>query len=204
MSRPRRYTDEEILKVAAEVFLEQGASATTALIARRAGVSEGILFKRFKTKEALFAAALMSDNESNQWRQELIDSAGKNTPHRNLKKAILALFSKLEKLIPKLMILEGQGHHRPPPPGAKAPPLEDAAAFVAYLKKEIKIGRLKLDHPDLHAHEIIGTVVHGTMLELRHQAGICSPEQWADHLAEVHLGAPIGKRPRNLPAKKSK
>jgi AcrR family transcriptional regulator len=190
MTRPRQYTDEEILRVAAEVFLEHGASAPTALIASRAGVSEGVLFKRFKTKGALFAAALMSEGESNHWRQELIDSAGKSTPHHNLKTAILALFGKLEKLIPRLMILEGQGHHRPPPSGAKAPPLEDAAAIVAYLKKEIEIGRLRMDHLELHAHEIVGTVVHCTMLKLRHQAGICRPEQWAEHLTEVHLGTP--------------
>ncbi len=203
MSRPRQYTDEEILKVAAEVFLEHGASAPTALIAKRAGVSEGILFKRFKTKDALFSAALMSDEESNQWRRDLIESAGKNTPHQNLRTAILALFSKLETLVPKLMILEGQGHHRPPPSGAKAPPLEDAAAIGTYLKKEIKIGRLKLNHPELHAHEIVGTVVHGTMLKLRHQAGICSPEQWAHHLTEVHLGASPGTRARKTPARKT-
>jgi AcrR family transcriptional regulator len=201
MSRPRRYTDEEILKVAAEVFLEQGASATTALIARRAGVSEGILFKRFKTKEALFEAALVSDTESDHWRQELIDSAGRNTPHLNLKNAILALFTKLEKLIPKLKILEGRGHHRPPPLNAKAPPLEDAAAIAAYLKKEIKIGRLALDRPDLHAHEIVGAVVHATMLQLRHQAEICSPTRWANHLAAVHLATLPGMPSRKTPSR---
>ncbi len=204
MPRPLKYTDEEILAVAAEVFLEQGASATTALIAKRAGVSEGILFKRFKTKEALFEAALMSDRESNHWRKELIDSAGKNTPHHNLKTAILALFRKLEKLVPKLMILEGRGHHRPLPSGAKAPPLEDAAAIAAYLKKEVKIGRVGLNHPELHAHEIVGAIVHATMLELRHQAGICSPERWANHLAEVHLGASLVDRPQKTSAKKTK
>jgi AcrR family transcriptional regulator len=202
MPRPRQYTDEEILKAAAEVFLEQGAAATTALIAKRAGVSEGVLFQRFKTKEALFEAALMLETESDHWRQELIDSAGKNTPRLNLKKAILALFTKLEKLIPKLKILEGRGHHRPPPLGAKAPPLEDAAAIAAYLKKEIKIGRITLDRPDLHAHEIVGAVVHSTMLKLRHQTEICSRGQWASHLAEVHLGTSPGRQSRKTPSSK--
>ncbi len=187
MSRPKKYHDEEILKAAADVFLEQGAAAGTAAIARRAGVSEGVLFKRFKTKEALFRAALMAETESDQWRQILLESVGKGTPHGNLQKAIVALFDKLRKFIPKLMILEGQGHLRPFPAGAKAPPLEDAKAIAAYLKKEIKLGRLKLDRPDLHAHEIVGAVVHGTMLELRHQMEICTPGRWADHLAETHL-----------------
>lgn len=204
MSRPRQYTDEEILKVAQKVFLEHGAAAPTALIARRAGVSEGILFKRFKNKEALFEAALMSDKESDHWRRELIDSAGKNTPHLNLKKAILALFTKLEKLIPKLKILEGRGHHRPPPSAAKAPPLEDATAIATYLKKEKILGRIQLGHPDLHAHEIVGAIVHATMLNLRHRGGICSPARWADHLTEVHLGVPPRSKARKTPAKKNR
>lgn len=204
MSRPRKYTDEDILKAAAEVFLEHGAAATTALIARRAGVSEGILFKRFKTKEALFEAALTSGMESDQWRKELIGSVGKGDLHANLKKAIVALFDKLQGLIPKLMILEGRGHHRPCPSGAKAPPLEDAAAIAAYLRKEAGIGRLKIDHPERHAHEIVGAVVHCTMLKLRHQTDICSPGQWADHLATVHLGGVRRKRVRKTPAKRSR
>lgn len=203
MARPRKYDDELILKAAATVFLEQGASAGTAMIARRAGVSEGILFKRFKTKEALFEAALTADGESNQWRQLLIESAGKSTPRRNLKKAILALFDKLQKLVPKLMVLEGQGRHRPPPSGAKAPPLEDAAAITAYLKKEVKNGRLKLAHPERHAHEIVGAVVHCTMLRLRHRVEICSVERWADHLADVHLGKAGGRRARKASVKRS-
>lgn len=187
MSRPRKYDDEEILKAAADVFLERGAAAGTALIAKRAGVSEGILFKRFKTKEALFEAALTSNRESNQWRRELMESAGQGTPHDNLKRAILALFDKLQRLVPKLMIMEGRGHRRMPPLDAKAPPLEDAAAIAAYLKKEVKNGRIKIDFPELHAHEIVGAIVHCTMLKLRHRTKFCRPEQWADHLAKVHV-----------------
>ncbi len=200
MPRPQKYHDEEILKVAAEVFLERGAAAGTAEIARRAGVSEGTLFRRFKTKAALFKAALMAETESDHWRQVLLASVEKNTPHDNLKQAILALFDKLQKFIPKLMILEGQGRHRPLPSSEKAPPLEDAKAITAYLKKEIRRGRLQLDRPELHAHEIVGAVVHATMLELRHRKEICPPERWSDHLARVHLAK--AAHPRKPAAKK--
>lgn len=204
MSRRQRYGDEEILKVAAEVFLEHGPTAGTALIARRAGVSEGILFKRFKSKEALFEAALTLGMESDQWRQGLIDSAGKNTPQRNLKEAILALFDKLQKLIPKLMILDGQGHHRPFPSGTKAPPLEDAAAIATYLKDEMRRGRIVLEHPELHAHEIVGAVAHCTMMRLRHEVEICSAEQWAEHLVSIHLGRMSGKKSREATPKQGR
>ena len=57
MPRPRTITDEQIVEAARAAFLEQGFSATTAEIARRAGISEGTLFKRFATKEDLFEEA---------------------------------------------------------------------------------------------------------------------------------------------------
>lgn len=202
MARPRKYDDDEILKVAAEVFLEQGAGAGTALIAERAGVSEGILFKRFKTKEALFDAALMWDKESDLWREALLDSVGRNTPEENLKRAILALSEKLRRLVPRLMLLEGQGRRKPFPSGAKAPPLEDARAITAYLRGEAKLGRVDLDRPELHAHEIVGAVVHYTMLGLRHQVRVCGVGQFAEHLTAMHLAAPRRKPTRKTVTKR--
>jgi AcrR family transcriptional regulator len=49
--------------VARDVFLERGIRATTLEVAERAGVSEGVLFHRFKSKEALFSAAMDFDRE---------------------------------------------------------------------------------------------------------------------------------------------
>ena len=50
MARPTVIRDEQILDAARIVFLERGVLATTAEVAQRAQVSEGSLFKRFKTK----------------------------------------------------------------------------------------------------------------------------------------------------------
>ena len=188
MARPRKYDDASILEAAAAVFLENGARASTACIAERAGVSEGILFKRFKTKEALFEAAMTAETGSDQWRMVLLENVGKGDPKNNVKIAILALLEKLEKLIPKLMILEGQGAQRVPPAGPKAPPLEDAATISTYLRREAKLGRLRVNDFALHAHEIVGAVVHYTMMALHHHAKICSAERLAGHLVKVHLG----------------
>ena len=58
MARPTTITNEQLLKAAREEFLKHGIRATSAAIARRAGVSPGILFHRFASKEALFAAAM--------------------------------------------------------------------------------------------------------------------------------------------------
>lgn len=58
MARPRRIKDETILTAAREVFVAKGPGATTREVATRAGVSEGVLFQRYKTKADLFFAAM--------------------------------------------------------------------------------------------------------------------------------------------------
>lgn len=57
MARPRS-EDKQIalLEAATEVVAEQGLGAPTALIARRAGVAEGTLFRYFPTKDELLNA----------------------------------------------------------------------------------------------------------------------------------------------------
>ena len=48
---------EEILKSALELFAQEGYTATsTSKIAKKAGVSEGLIFKHFKNKEGLLMA----------------------------------------------------------------------------------------------------------------------------------------------------
>src|SRR3954470_13263750 len=61
--RPPTIDFERLLAVAREVFLERGIRATTLEVAQRAGVSEGSLFHRFKTKDALFRAAMRFDED---------------------------------------------------------------------------------------------------------------------------------------------
>ncbi len=56
--RPPKIDPAHILKVAREVFIARGFSATTAEVAQRAGVSEGSVFHLFKSKEQLFRQAM--------------------------------------------------------------------------------------------------------------------------------------------------
>ena len=59
MARTKTISDEELLIIARAVFVESGGiRAPSKEIARRAGVSEGVLFQRFSTKEELFFAAM--------------------------------------------------------------------------------------------------------------------------------------------------
>jgi len=59
MGRKKTISDADLLAVARTVFVEEGFGASTKEIARRAGVSEGVLYQRFATKDELFFAAMI-------------------------------------------------------------------------------------------------------------------------------------------------
>jgi AcrR family transcriptional regulator len=57
MGRQKTISDDEVLRVARDVFREKGHTATTREIAQAAGVSEAILYQRFGSKDELFFQA---------------------------------------------------------------------------------------------------------------------------------------------------
>ncbi len=59
MGRPKLIQDDELLAVAREVFVERGIAASTREIARRAGISEAVIYQRHLTKADLFFAAMV-------------------------------------------------------------------------------------------------------------------------------------------------
>ncbi len=58
MGRKKTLSDEELLEVARQEFLTNGIGTSTKSIAQKAGISEGVIFQRFHTKEELFFAAM--------------------------------------------------------------------------------------------------------------------------------------------------
>ena len=58
MSRPKTISDDEVLRIACDVFREHGHTVSTREIAQAAGISEAILYQRFGSKDGLFFAAM--------------------------------------------------------------------------------------------------------------------------------------------------
>jgi AcrR family transcriptional regulator len=58
MGRQKTITDDEVLRIARNIFREQGHTATTREIAQAAGISEAVLYQRFGSKHELFFAAM--------------------------------------------------------------------------------------------------------------------------------------------------
>lgn len=160
MARPRTIQDTHLLTVAREVFVEQGFSATTASIAQRAGVSEGTLFKRFSTKEDLFAAALgLSDYGS--WRAGLLASVGQGEVQRNLERGALAMLAEADERIQNLVAVFSRGidpSHNPMMEKLSHPGKGDEAAFASYLQREMDAGRIRPVDVEVTAVVLVGAL----------------------------------------------
>jgi AcrR family transcriptional regulator len=59
MGRRKLVEDDELLAVARKAFVEKGLAASTREIARRAGISESVIYQRHPTKAHLFFAAMI-------------------------------------------------------------------------------------------------------------------------------------------------
>ncbi|MUL42357.1 helix-turn-helix transcriptional regulator [Streptomonospora sp. PA3] len=78
-----------ILRAAEEVFAEQGASAATEEVARRAGVAVGTVFRHFPTKDDLLAAIMK------EARRQLADEADALLASGDPATALFAFFSRV-------------------------------------------------------------------------------------------------------------
>jgi AcrR family transcriptional regulator len=59
MGRRKLVENDELLAVAREAFVQKGIAASTREIARRAGISEAVIYQRHPTKAHLFFAAMV-------------------------------------------------------------------------------------------------------------------------------------------------
>ncbi|EYB66562.1 TetR family transcriptional regulator [Deinococcus phoenicis] len=168
MARPRTITDEQIVAAAREVFLEQGFSATTAEIARRAGISEGTLFKRFATKEDMFEE-VVGLRDYAAWREELPGLVGRGDVRRNLERAAQRFLDTAGRIVPNLMLIFSRGHapaHNPMLERLGNPMRQDADALAAYLRAEVALGRVRPIDADVTALTLMGTLTHYVHREL--------------------------------------
>jgi len=103
MGRPKLIQDDELLAVAKEVFVEKGIAASTREIARRAGISEAVIYQRHPTKADLFFAAMVPP--ALNMDALLAVRANDSGVLEHLEKIALNMMAYFRKLVPILLPL---------------------------------------------------------------------------------------------------
>ncbi len=160
--RPITLSDDALLDTARDVFLERGLEATTSYIAKRARISESVIFYRYKTKEALFSAVFEREMVMPAAFAKLGWVATKGEIADNLFDAGMSLVETAQRLLPlltmalasptKLPVLTK--HARTPHPLK----LQMLGVCTRYFEAEIAAGRLRPTSPEVLARVFIGGV----------------------------------------------
>ena len=170
MARPVSIKDETIIEAARQVFLERGIQATTAEVAERAGVSEGSVFKRFKSKTELFHAA-MAEREP-AFLSALAGRAGKGDLAENLFALGMEIIAFFRGHMPLMMM----AWSNPGPTGLPSlisgpnpPPVRALKSLAGYFEAEMRAGRVRRLDPEIVARSFIGSLNHFVFFELLHR-----------------------------------
>lgn len=178
MGRPAIVDTEALLRVARELFLSQGFGVTTAVIARKAGISEGSIYKRFPTKEDLFFAA-MGFPEA-RWADALPERVGRGRVEQQLTEVLLAVIEFFRELVPRTMTMwscrtlaeQSTFFQRPESPARRS-----LAALTGYVQAEIERGRLRPVRAETLARVLLGAAQNFAFYEMMGiNTSLTSPE----------------------------
>jgi AcrR family transcriptional regulator len=200
--RPKVISDEALLAVARQVFLERGIRATTAEVAERAGIAEGTVFLRFKSKDALFRAAVCVDPSTRpEFVETFANSAGKGDLRQNLIEFTTRLLEFKRIALPVILM----SWSNPGGEFAFEKTVERNEGYRSgfravrrFFEAEMRAGRLGPSNAELLTRIFMGSVHHFCMSEL-----LLPPEEgkrltvpaFAEGLVDVLLrAAPGGKR----------
>ena len=169
MSRPIQYDHEELLASLRATFVELGPGASTAELARRAGVSEGTLFKRFGCKRVLFARAMqLPVTDEEDWFTALLGRAGKGSVQENLEILARAVLEHMLQVVPvMLMTFAHSGltdrDLRAVLGEEEALPLQVRRRVGAYFAAEMDLGRMRRVDARTMANMFLGTLTDRAM-----------------------------------------
>lgn len=166
MARPKTIDNETIIEAARKLFLEKGFRVSTAEIAKAAGISEGSVFNRFPTKEALFHAAMgIPQLNFDMLFKERI---GKGEVKEQLSEIMLDLIAFFRELMPRMMMHFAHPGMNPIELHQKpdTPPLLLLRAFTHYFDEEMRAGRIRPADPEVTARMCLGSVYNFVFFEL--------------------------------------
>jgi AcrR family transcriptional regulator len=158
--RPPVIREDRLLDAARDVFREEGHAATTARIARRAGVSEGILYYRYRSREALLAAVIRRETEPPEALRRLAAAAGQASVAENLTAMLRALVEGVSRAHPFVELAEASpasaAIRKALAGGGRPAPARLVRLVARYLWAEIRLGRVRRVDPLPLARALLG------------------------------------------------
>lgn len=169
--RPPVISSERLLEVAREVFLERGMRATTAEVAERAGVSEGTVFHRFKSKVVLFREAMHFDPDQ---VPKLMGNALEGIEELEIREALIKLATGILDVGRVALPLMMMTWSNPEDCGfqdetKRAGYREVTKRFCAYFERKMNEGKLRRVDAEIFTRAFMGSLHHYCMTELTHQ-----------------------------------
>lgn len=205
MGRPRIIETDEILRIAREVFLEEGAFGSTKEIAARAGISEAALFKRFPTKAALFLAAMAPPPPDIDAIVSRVHAEA--DPRRGLQVLTRLVLAHYRMAIPRMLHLITHPGIGLDALGRSLGPKQAVAldaAIAAHLREEHRKGRIHAPNAQAAAGLIVATLHSVVLFELMGVHGGAIPQSAVDAMIEAMwqgLAPPSPTRPTRRKSK---
>ncbi len=181
--------------------MELGIRATTSEVASRAGIAEGTIFHRFKSKEELFRAAMNFDPDAAlAVVEELPARAGVGELRQTLVQ-FAERFIELGRVAMPVMMMSWSNPESQMCMGRtserSARYERVLAALSSFFSEEMRIGRIRPAEPEVLARMLIGTLHHFCMTELFMgvASGRFGHREFAGHVVDVLLGTATAAAP---------
>lgn len=192
MARPVGIQKDAILKAARRIFLRYGYHAGTRQVARAAGISEGSLFKRFKTKNDLFLAAMDAETGGAlAWAEELRESVGTGDLRATLQSVGLKILDHFQVILPRIIMVRSSGilvaGHARCSTGHTPRAVQEMHALADYFRAEIRQGRLVMPNPEVYAQVLLGTLTHYVIQEILFGFRAASPAVYVRTVVDMIL-----------------
>jgi AcrR family transcriptional regulator len=173
MARPVSIKPETIIDAARQVFLERGIQATTAEVAERAGISEGTIFKRYKSKIDLFRAAMGENLVQPSWSVRLAARVGQGTVEENLFEIGMGVIAFFREMMPLMMMAwSNPSPNGLPGPlaGPNPPPMRALKLLTGFFEAEMRAGRLRKHDAEIVARTFLGGLNNFVFFEVLYKA----------------------------------
>ncbi len=200
MGRPVVIDDEQLLLAAREVFLAKGVSATTAEVAERAGISQASIFKRYKTKQALFLAAMQAERDAGRLFELLEKRIEDVGVHQALVDVGVKMLDLAMRVLP-LMVMSWSNRGEfglPTSTSTWRGPRKEAEQFATLLEREMRAGRLRRQDPWIVVRMFMGALQSYTLIQVMFKQPLgrhYEPEEYVRSVVDVLWNSIAPARP---------